>query len=324
MEPKLQEVFKVTGVPTYTFVEPTPFPALKVALDTPGRGVVVEGPSGIGKSTAVTRALESLDLGTSVVKLSARDPRDSDYISLLPELTPFGVVVVDDFHRLTHDDKSRLADLFKTLADREALDSKLILIGINEAGRSLIEVAADITNRIERLKFEVEPEQKVENLIELGEAALNIRFAAREHIARACQGSFYIAQMLSFEMCVINGVLEKADDALVIDTSLSGVVQRVMTRQEARFGESLRNFVRGTRFRPGGRAPYLHILHWLANAENWSISLRDELARHPSERISVGQVVEKGYLARLIDDQGLSELLHYDPVTGVLWLRTPI
>lgn len=245
VEPKLQEVFKVTGVPTYTFVEPTAFPALKVALDTPGRGVVVEGPSGIGKSTAVTRALESLGLGTSVVKLSARDPADSDYISLLPELTAFGVVVVDDFHRLTDGDKFHLADLLKTLADREAVDSKLILIGINEAGRSLIEVAPDITNRIERLRFEVEPEQKVENLIELGEAALNVGFVAREQIPRVCQGSFYIAQMLCFEMCVISGVLERADDTLLIDRSLSGVVQRVMARQEARFGESLRNFVRG-------------------------------------------------------------------------------
>ena len=129
--------------------------------------------------------------------------------------------------------------------------------------------------------------------------------------------------MLCFEMCVISGVLERADDTLLIDRSLSGVVQRVMARQEARFGESLRNFVRGTRFRPGGRAPYLHILHWLSNAENWSISLRDELALHPSERISVGQVVEKGYLAKLIEVQGLSNMLHYDPVTGVLSVEDP-
>ena len=50
------------GIPTHTFVRPIEYPALLVALRTPGRGVVVEGPSGIGKTTAVTRALEELGL----------------------------------------------------------------------------------------------------------------------------------------------------------------------------------------------------------------------------------------------------------------------
>jgi serine kinase of HPr protein (carbohydrate metabolism regulator) len=57
---RLEDVFKISGVPTATFVEPTEYNNLKVALRTAGRGVVVEGPSGIGKSTAVTRALDEV------------------------------------------------------------------------------------------------------------------------------------------------------------------------------------------------------------------------------------------------------------------------
>lgn len=57
-DPKVEEVFKVSGVPTYTFVEPSEYNKLLVALRTPGRGVVVEGPSGIGKTSASETALK--------------------------------------------------------------------------------------------------------------------------------------------------------------------------------------------------------------------------------------------------------------------------
>jgi hypothetical protein len=49
----LYEVFKPSGIPTLTFVEPPRFSALKLSLAQPGRGLVVEGPSGIGKTTAL-------------------------------------------------------------------------------------------------------------------------------------------------------------------------------------------------------------------------------------------------------------------------------
>ena len=45
----LQDVFKDSGVPTYTFVEPNEYIKIVVTLSTKGRCLVVEGPSGIGK-----------------------------------------------------------------------------------------------------------------------------------------------------------------------------------------------------------------------------------------------------------------------------------
>ena len=57
---QLGDVFKLSGVPDLTFVEPLEFTRLVVALRTPGRGVVIEGPSGIGKTSAVTKALDRI------------------------------------------------------------------------------------------------------------------------------------------------------------------------------------------------------------------------------------------------------------------------
>jgi hypothetical protein len=123
-EPLLEQVFKTNGVPTYTFVEPLEWSRLLGNLRSPGRGLVIEGPSGIGKTTAVDKALEHLGMTKSVAKLSARRPKDVELIKSLPEITGGGVVIVDDFHRLGADVRAALADHMKTLADAHQPDKR--------------------------------------------------------------------------------------------------------------------------------------------------------------------------------------------------------
>jgi hypothetical protein len=320
---KVEEVFKISGVPTHTFVEPSRFAALMVALRTPGRGLILEGPSGIGKSTAAVRALEGLGIDVNVTLLSARRLADLEYIQVLPELEPFGTVLVDDFHVLDDSMRARIADLLKTLADREEPGSKLIIVGINRAGDSLIKHAPDLANRLDTIRFEVEPDEKVAELIESGERALNVSIRARDRIIEGAQGSFYLAQLLCHEVCVQTGVLEQSPEPQVIETLYPTVRREVLERQERRFGEAIRKFVRGPKFRPSGRAPYLHILRWLTDAEKWAIDLQEEIRSHPTDRASVGQVVEKGYLARLTADPEISAILHYDGATSILSVEDP-
>lgn len=52
----LENVYITAGVPQITYVEPKEFLALKVALRTHGKCLVIEGPSGIGKTTAVKKS----------------------------------------------------------------------------------------------------------------------------------------------------------------------------------------------------------------------------------------------------------------------------
>jgi hypothetical protein len=189
---RLEEVFKTGGIPTHTFVAPLEFSSLLVALRTPGRGVVVEGPSGIGKTTAVTRALNELQL-KSVTTLSARRQGDPDLIRELPGMRNFGTVLIDDFHRLPDAIRAEIADLMKLLADEEAEDRKIIVIGINKAGESLVRFAYDLNNRLDIIPLESNPDEKVTELIRLGEEALNIQLNIGAEIVDAAHGSFYIA-----------------------------------------------------------------------------------------------------------------------------------
>lgn len=321
---RLEDVFKTSGIPTHTFVPPTEYAALLVALRTAGRGVVIEGPSGIGKTTAVARALEALNVAEKVTRLSARRRDDLDVIQELPAMKSFGIVLIDDFHRLPAKTRAEIADLMKLLADEEALDRKIVLIGINKAGESLVRFAPDLNNRLDVIALETNPDEKVEHLIRLGEQALNAEVNVRVEIVQASHGSFYMAQMLSHQACLEAGVLERSAESARTAVSFESVRGKVFERLSRVFLERTKRFARGTRFRREGRAPYLRLLHLLALSHEWSLNIDQALAENPGLSGSITQIVEKGYLEALLrTDEELAAVLHFDPSSRILSVEDP-
>jgi hypothetical protein len=61
----------------------------------------------------------------------------------------------------------------------------------------------------------------------------------------------------------------------------------------------------------------------LAESQRWDIDLRDEIARHPEHRGSVGQVVDKGYLASHASREDIAAIIHYDPNGRILSVEDP-
>lgn len=320
----LEEVFKVSGIPTYTFVEPAHYTALRVSLRTPGRCAVIEGPSGIGKTTSVLRLLEELSV-SNIIVLSARRPDDVDLIHELPTMHDVGTVVIDDFHRLDEPLKRQIADFMKVLADAEDPKSKLILIGINKAGDHLVEFGSDLGLRIDVFKMETNADDKVEELIGKGEEALNIEISDKHEIVQRAQGSFQLAQMLCKQVCLQAAVTETCKSLRNLSTPADVIVEQVMGELRRIFHAPAVEFARGSKLRREGRAPYLHILRWLAEGEDWSLDLREAIRARPEHRSSVGQVIDKGYLERLLDEKrtDLESLFHYQASTGVISVEDP-
>lgn len=324
---QLEDVFKLSGVPTVTFVEPVEFTRLQVALRTPGRGVVVEGPSKIGKTSAVVKSLESLAGGSpaSALTLSARRAEDCELITELPSMGAIGVVIIDDFHRLEQSSKEMISDYMKLLADEERTDSKVVVIGINKAGESLISIAPDLGGRIEVIKLGVNPDDKVAELIDKGSAALNLTIKAKNEIVAEARGSFNIAQALCHDACIADGVIGGKADHQDVPASYELIRERVLDRLSATFQKRAEIFAKGKKLRREGRAPYLQILRWLSQSSEWTVDLEREMAKHPTLRGSVSQVVEKGHLQNLLQEKSdvLSDLLHYDQESRVIAVEDP-
>lgn len=321
---QLQDVFVLSGVPTHTFVKPVEYTKLLVSLRTHGRGVVVEGPSGIGKTTAVVNAIKEASIHDKVILLSARKPDDLLLINELPKQRPFGIVIIDDFQRLQEAVKKQIADLMKVLADESASDSKLVLLGITNAGQSLVSFGRDLTNRIEVIQFESNPDEKIKELIEKGENSLNATLNISDEIIKEAQGSFYLAQMLAYETCIKAKILERCTFHVYTQESYESIKSSVMSTLKRSFHDTAISFCRGTKLRREGRAPYLHLLHWLSRSDNWMINTDKEIDLHPKQSGSVSQVVTKGYLESLIlNSDDIQKVLHFDSVSRNLVVQDP-
>lgn len=323
--PFLEEVFKVSGIPTYTFVKPTEYTKLLVSLRTPGRGLVVEGPSGIGKTTSITKALDDLNITSDILKLTARKKEDRELIEALPEMGSIGTVIIDDFHHLDENVKESIADYMKTLADEEDENSKLVIVGINKVGDSLIKFATDLNNRIDTIRFEANPEEKVRELVEKGEGALNISFNTKEKIISDAQGSFHIAQMLCRETCIKADVIQRCEQHTELTISFEVIKEKVLEDLHRLFFSKARLFATGPKLRREGRAPYLHMLYWLAMSNEWFLQIDQAMIKYPEHKSSVGQVVDKGYLESFLmaKHDELSDVLHYDSTTRILSVEDP-
>jgi hypothetical protein len=89
-----------------------------------------------------------------------------------------GTVIVDDFHKLDVKSQTLLADYLKTLADQEAEGVKLIIVGINKAGDSLVRLASDLVNRMDVIPFERRYPRKLWNGAEVEEGLRDMKKAA--------------------------------------------------------------------------------------------------------------------------------------------------
>ena len=299
----LYDVFKSSGVPSVTFVEPEHFSALKLSLAQPGRGVVVEGPSGIGKTTAIKKALDSIagnGNGAKIESLSARKPRDVERLQELQDQHS-GTVVIDDFHRLPGDIKTQLVDYLKFLADYELGDRKLIIAGIPRTGERLVDIAFDLATRIDVYKLGKVGDRAIIEMISKGEEALNVRFVRRAEIVRGSSGSLNIAQLLCYHLCASQGVESTQGNSVSIDGDLSGAISRVMEQVAPKFREMIRFFASF-----GGRRDFtaIEILKELAGTEDGFFSFNDLEYRRPD--LVVGS-------QRLIRENRMEELYHKVP-----------
>lgn len=319
----LEDVYCDSGVPQYTFVEPSEYTKTKVALRTKGRGVVVEGPSGIGKTTCIKKILE--DTGIPATCLSARIMEDLEYMNLLlQDPRDVGVVIIDDFHLLKEKTKRAFSDLLKVLADEMREDIKLILIGINRAGECLIQLAPDLNNRIDTIKFEKNPEYKIAELICKGEDALNVSINCKDEIIKKSYGSFHIAQMLCKTIYIAQNVIEQQSQKVTITVPIEQVIDIKMQELARVFAPTAKTFAAGNRNRRDGRAPYLKLLTLLAGCDTGALQMQEVYMKAPNYKVSISQIADKGYITQLINkNENVAKVLYYEQTSKILAIEDP-
>lgn len=175
----------------------------------------------------------------------------------------------------------------KVLADTARADTKLVLIGINKAGECLIQLAPDLNNRIDTIKFEKNPEEKIEELITKGEDVLNITITCKKEIVGNSYGSFHIAQMLCKTLCIDQRITEQQRDRIEISAPIKNIIHIKMQELARVFTPTTRTFAAGNRNRRDGRALYLRLLIWLSEADDGALQMNEVSMVHPQLNISI-------------------------------------
>lgn len=279
----LHDVFRKSGVPTVTFVPHQDFVNIMLALADPGRGVIIEGPSGVGKTTAVQRAAELIteDGGGPAPKLRFLSARRVDDVAELKEIQRWHdcTVVVDDFHRLDDSVATIVTDHLKHLADSATGNTKLVVVGIPRTGETLVRLSFDVATRIDVFRLTRVEDNVVHKMIQLGEAALNIAFEGRSDIILAAGGSLNIAQYLCYQLCALAGVSRTQNRRTTVFCDLETAMAQAQSDVARKFSEPVQCLAAF-----GGRRSRvtLRLIEELAKSPDGSVALK-ELSRTAPE-----------------------------------------
>lgn len=330
----INEIFPLDGPPIFTFVEPPRFDELQHALRRMGTGLIVEGPSKVGKSTAIQKAMEAMGIapGDQIWMSGNRPPPFDELRHKIDELLDAKRdtwLFIDDFHHLEDERYRReLASGMKVLADRpqNQRHGKITLIGINPLGSSLVQVMPDLDGRFVTIRLDIEKDwqrsTKIAELIILGEQAANIRFKRRDEFVVAAAGSFFFAQYLCNKAAVKAGIRETQRQLVEIDLGPVDVIAAIQSDLATRFRVPMLDFATFDAAAPP-RGAGLSLLWLLARSEDGSLPVREARLRFPMLTAAFDWLLESNISRCFQEHPALKGLLYYNRATQTLTMENP-
>ena len=326
----LEDVFKTVGLPPYTYVKPAYFGEVKADIRAAGRHLLIEGPSGIGKTCVVYKVFEELSWvrDDHYAYVSCRDADAQRRINAFFAAAADGgqpaqpTLVIDDFHLLSKERRSDIGATLKRLSDRtfeEKAPPKVILLGIPTAGDSLLADALDLGPRLGSYRFTQANDSEIDQMVTEGELALNVLFEDRPVLLSESAGNFWLAQYICNKICAIQEVFEEGDDVTVLTFDLLTIRQRLMTELTQRYLPVARTFAKGKKWRPGGNKPYLEVLLALSRIPD-SVASFDKILTVVPERRRPGIKAIRSRITEVLHDPSrgtdLRKQLAFDPDSG--------
>lgn len=319
----VERVFVTEGVPEKTFVKPPNYNEILVDIRKPGKPVIIEGQSGTGKTTCVKKIIETLLNEMTPVYLSARNDEHVLFMQEILQEDMEGYYIIDDFHRLDDGLKSRFGNFVKVLA--ESSDSpkiKIIFIGINMAGRSLIQLVPDVAKRTGIHKIMPGEEDTIIELIESGCNELNVEIDDKNVIFNESKGDYWLTQQLCQSICLSNEVIERISSKRKLQFQIDIIRDKVVAKLSNTYDIAVREFCKGRRFRPSND-PYFKFLRAVGSENSSVIDINSLANNHSQIRGSINNIKHRRLNGLLNDKEVCSRYFYYDPETQFFSIEDP-
>lgn len=321
----IHQIFSTTRTPELTLVETAELRRLDYELVNLGKALVLEGPSGTGKTSAAlaaTTRVRSTDYRTwpeMYFQCKVEDER-ARLAALVqgPLRAVQGFVLVDDFHELDAALQRRVGQFAKAALDIRNHAVKFILIGTNGMGSTLIANIADLGGgRATVIPFGRQPDTVVLELITKGERAANVVFSRKRDIVLDVRGSLMLAQLICEKMLLQQDVLVTQQTRRTIATRVHEVRLSLLADLRGQFHQRLQEFV-ALDMDCARRGAGIALLWSLARSDRGSVTIADVRGRFSDLEESFG-----AFAVRANDSARWRELLFWSPGDGRIAFTDP-
>ena len=320
----VEAVFVTEGVPEFTFVLPPNFNEILVDFRRPGKPVVIEGQSGTGKTCTAKIILEKVSTTHAIEYLTARKTIDVEKMVALAKTPIKGPYILDDFHRLSVELRRTFADVAKLAAEEGegTLLPKLIMIGINQVGSSLIQLAPDIAKRCGIHRIQAGTKETISQLVAKGCELLNIESIDVELVFTESRGDYWLAQTICQSACTMQGILSTVEVKAAVPLEITSLRKSVVERLTAGYYPAVKEFCRGKRFRPGND-PYLRLLKAVGENGESSVDLNMIANASSDVRGSINNIKDHRLPILLETKPFCAQYFYYDRETKFFAIEDP-
>jgi len=324
MKTSIENVFVTEGFPTLTFVKPPNYNNILIDVKRKGKPVIIEGQSGIGKTTTVLKIIEDLHEEVQFKYLSGRKREDIAEIFRLTRKPDNGNYIIDDFHRLADIMKKTLSDYAKIAADEGEFTNypKLVIIGINQVGNELLSLSPDIRKRCGIHTIHPGSWETIKTLISNGEQQLNIKFLRPKVIFNESGGDYWLTQVLCQFACIRNEVLKKQEEEKLLSIRIRDIRKEMVSRLKIAYNEVVKKFCRGKRWRPTNDSYFITLK--AASEETMPIDLA-EIGNRSDDvvRNAINKIKDIRLNKHISDSAELNSNFYYNKETHLFNIEDP-
>jgi hypothetical protein len=221
--------------------------------------------------------------------------------------------------------QKNLADLSKESAeqvDQSGKFPKLILIGINQVGSSLIQMVPDIAKRTAVHRIKPGNSERIRDLIETGCKQLNVKINQHDQIFEESKGDYWLTQSLCQSLCAMNNILETADTETILYFDIDSLRKSVIDKIGSGYCHPVKEFCRGKRFRPTND-PYYKLLKAVGEQDSSIVDLNELANSRGDIRGSINNIKEKR-LGILLDSKlNCAKHFYYNKETKYFAIEDP-
>lgn len=174
------------------------------------------------KKTAITVEMAAAYklISAKLSNLTAAESGTTQSRLLPPQLTPQNLArfigeakccwILEDFHKIEETEKQRLSQLMKVFMDMsdQYADLKIVALGAVDTARQVVNYDTELKNRVAEIRVELMERREIEEIIEKGERALNIRLdqTTKNSIALYSSGLASVCHHLCLNICDAAGI----------------------------------------------------------------------------------------------------------------------